>query len=59
MVRERMHGRKFLEINDLKDRIRIVISSVPCEMYVRALNDTVDRWLLCVKQDGEKVETVL
>ena len=44
---------------DLKDRIRTVVSSVPREMCVRALNGTVARWLLCVKHDGEQVETVL
>ena len=32
---------------------------VPREMCVRALNGTVARWLLCVKHDGEQVETVL
>ena len=30
-----------------------------CEMCVWALNGTVARWLLCVKHDGEQVETVL
>jgi len=54
-----VYGRKILDINDLKDRIRNVISSIPCEMYARVLNDIVDRWLLCVKQDGEQAETVL
>ena len=29
------------------------------EICVRALNGTVARWLLCVKHDGEQVETVL
>jgi hypothetical protein len=36
-----------------------VISSIPHEICVRALNGTVARWLLCVKHDGEQVETVL
>jgi len=31
----------------------------PREKCVRALNGTVARWLLCVKHDGEQVETVL
>ena len=44
---------------DLKDRIRTVVSSIPREMCVRALNGTVARWLMCVKHDGEPVETVL
>ena len=44
---------------DLKDRIQTVLSSIPHEMCVRALNGTVARWLLCVKHDGEQVETVL
>ena len=44
---------------DLKDRIRTVVSSIPREMCVRALNGTVARRLLCVKYDGEHVETVL
>ena len=48
MVKERMHSRKILDISDLKDRIRAVISTVPHEMCVRALNGTVARWLLCV-----------
>jgi len=48
MVKERVDSRKILDINDLKDRIRTVISSVPREMCVRALNGTVARWLLCV-----------
>ena len=45
--------------SDLKDRVRTVVSSMPREMCVRALNGTVARWLLCAKQDGEQVETVL
>ena len=44
---------------DLKDRIRILLSSIPREMYARALNGTDARWLLCFKHDGEQVETVL
>ena len=44
---------------ELTDRIRTVVSSVLREMCVRALNGTVTRWLLCVKHDGEQVETVL
>ena len=48
MVKERVYSRKILDINDLKDRIRTVISSIPREMCVRALNGTVARWLLCV-----------
>ena len=39
--------------------LRTAVSSVPREMCVRALNGTFARWLLCVKQDGEQVETVL
>ena len=45
--------------NDLKYRIRTVVSSFLREMCVRSLNGTVARWLLCVKHDGEQVETVL
>jgi hypothetical protein len=41
------------------DGIWAVGSYCPCEMCVRALNGTVGRWLLCVEQDGEQVETVL
>ena len=37
---------------------RTVVSSIPHKMCVRALNRTVARWSLCVKQDGEQVETV-
>jgi hypothetical protein len=48
-----------VDINDLKDTTRAVVSSVPREMCVWALNGTVAGWLLCVKQDGERVETVL
>jgi len=54
-----MYSRKILDINDLKDRIQTVTSSIPHEMCVRALNGTVARWLLRVKHDGEQVETVL
>ena len=39
--------------------LRTVVLSVPREMCVRTLNGTVARWLLCVKHDGEQVETVL
>ena len=59
MVKERVCSRKIRDISDLKDRIRTVASSIPREMCVRALNGTVARWLLCVKHDGEQVETVL
>ena len=59
MVNERVYRRKIRDINDLKDRIRTAVSSIPREMCVRALNRTVACWLLCVKQDGEQVETVL
>ena len=43
---------------DFNDRIRTVVSSIPREMCVQALNGTVARWLLCVQHDGEQVETV-
>jgi len=59
MVKERVYSRKFHDINDLKDRIRMVVSSIPNEMCVRVLNGTVARWLLCVKHDGKQVETIL
>jgi len=59
MVKERVYSKKIRYINDLKDRIRTVVSSIPPEMCVQALNGTVARWLLCVKHDGEKVETVM
>jgi hypothetical protein len=38
---------------------RTVVSSIPREMCVRALNGTVASWLLCVKHDGQQVEAVL
>ena len=59
MVKEHVYSRKIRDINDIKDSIRIVVSSIPREMCVRALNGTVACWLLCIKHDGEKVETVL
>jgi hypothetical protein len=48
-----------LTLMDRMDRMRTVLSSIPREMCVRALNGTVALWILCVKQDGEQVETVL
>jgi len=57
--RKRVYSRKIPYINDLKDRIRTVVSSIPREMCVWALNGTVACWLLCVKHDGEQVETIL
>jgi hypothetical protein len=48
-----------LTLMDRMDRIRTVVSSVPRAMCVRPVNGTVAGWLLCVKQDGEQVETVL
>jgi hypothetical protein len=48
-----------LTLMDRMGRVRTVVSSIPRELCVRALNGTVARWLLCVKQDGEQVETVL
>jgi len=59
MVKECVYNRKIRDINDLKDRIQTVVSSIPCEMCVWALNGTVAHWLLCVKHNGEQVETVL
>ena len=59
MVKERVYSRKIRDINDLKDRIRTVVSPISREMCAWALNGTVARWLLCVKHDGEQVETVL
>ena len=53
------YSMKIRDINDLKDRIWTVVSSVPRKMCVRALNGTVARWVLCVRHDGEQVETVL
>jgi hypothetical protein len=48
-----------LTLMDRMHTIRTVVSAIPREMCVRALNGTVAGWLLCVKQDGEQVETVL
>jgi len=41
-----------------KSPVLNVVSSIPREMCVRTLNGTVARWLLCVKHNGEQVETV-
>ena len=57
MVKERVYSRKVRDINDLKDRIRNLVLTLSREMCVLALNGT--RWLLCVKQYGVQVETVL
>ena len=43
-----MYSRKIRDINNLKDRIRTVVTYIPREMCVQALNGTVARWLLCV-----------
>ena len=56
MVKELVYSRKIRDISDLKDRIRTVVSSVPREMCVRALNGTVARWLLCVNPYRTNVE---
>jgi hypothetical protein len=47
MVKERVYSRKVRNISELKCRIQTVVSSIPCEMCVRALNATVARWFLC------------
>ncbi|KAG2467356.1 SPAST protein, partial [Polypterus senegalus] len=40
MVKERMYSRKVHDIDDLKDRLLTVVSSIPHEMCVLALNGT-------------------
>jgi hypothetical protein len=50
---------KFRNINELKDRIQTMVSSIPREMCVQALNAAVARWFLCVEHDGEQIETPL
>jgi hypothetical protein len=59
MVKERVYSRKVPNINELKDRIQTVVSSIPSEMCVRVLNATVTRWFLSVEYDGEQIETPL
>jgi hypothetical protein len=59
MVKESVYSRKVRNINELKDRIQTVVSSIPREMCVRALNATVARWILCVEPNGEQIETPL
>ena len=54
-VKERVYNRKIRDISDFKDKIRTVVSSIPREMCVPALNGTVARLLLCVKHAGEQV----
>jgi hypothetical protein len=48
-----VYDRKVRNINELKDRIQTVISSIPREICVLALNTTVARWFLCVEHDVE------
>jgi hypothetical protein len=59
MVKERVYSKKVRNINELKERIQTVISSIPREMCVQALNTTVARWILCVEQDGKQIEIPL
>jgi hypothetical protein len=54
-----VYSRKVRNINELKDRIQTVVSSMPCKMCVWALNGTVSHWYLCVEHDGEQIETPL
>jgi hypothetical protein len=58
-VKEGVYSRKVRNINELKDRIQTVVSSISREMCVRALNATVARWFLCVEHDDEQIETTL
>jgi hypothetical protein len=59
MVKEHVYSRKVCNINELKDRIQTMVSSIPCEMCVRTLNDIVACWFLCVEHDGEQIKTPL
>jgi hypothetical protein len=59
IVKERVYSRKVRNINELKDRIQTVVSFIPREMCIRALNATVARWFLCIEHDGEQIETPL
>jgi hypothetical protein len=59
MAKERVYSRKVRNINELKGRIQIVVSSVPREMCDRDLNAAVVRWFLCVEHDGKQTETPL
>jgi hypothetical protein len=62
MVKERVYSRKVRNINklnELKDRLQIVVSLVPREMCIRALNATVAPSFLFVEHDGEQIETPL
>lgn len=52
-----MFSRKVRDINDLKDWIQYVVSSIVREMCVCVLNAAVNRWVFCVGRDGEQVDT--
>jgi hypothetical protein len=46
MVKERVYSRKFRNINELTNRIQIVVSSIPREMCFRTSNATVARYFI-------------
>lgn len=48
-IKDRMYSKKS---QTLKYRIKGVISNIPHEMCVKALNCTVDRWFLCINHAG-------
>jgi hypothetical protein len=49
------YSRKIRENNDLKDRIRTVVSSIPREMFVRALNGTVVAGYCVLNRTGNRL----
>lgn len=58
MIKERVYSTKVRDLEELKDRIKGVISNISPEMCVLALNCTVERWFECINRAGGQVETL-
>lgn len=65
-IKDRVNSINVRDMEELKNRIKDVISNIPREMCVKALNSTVDRcflflffcFFLCINRAGGQVETV-
>lgn len=58
MIKERVYSTEVRDIEELKDRIKGVISNISPELCVLALKCTVERWFMCINRAGGQVETL-
>jgi hypothetical protein len=58
MLKDQVYSAPLRTIEELKERISVVIQNIPASMCSRVINSTFERFDMCIENNGVQVESL-